>query len=359
MSSKIIFLRTIYYVTTLVVLTSCNSSKKEEIGAYEKLQRQTINFIAQPTFSGDYIFYKITSAKANLEMYYYDIQQTYFTCNKQDYVPENLNKFIINMDCVVVAQLKNNRLELGTKLYTDTSKVFFKMPVSNFKVDSNRVIETSYDDLTYKVTLPQIFNFSNLKSAIGGGAIAISEDNHHFMNHGSVVAKKNEASLNEFVKQVTKNETTAEAKAQALLNFVSQKIEYNQDEANNGYETIKRPDEVLFTKNSDCSGKAILYASLLQQLDVKWSLFYFEHHICVGVAGKFNESNPHKFKLNGADYYMAEITDPNAIIGVDSWKGEMNETNLEYYQLSDSSSNVYSYKTNKKLEFVKGKLNKE
>ena len=359
MSSKINFFRSVYYVITLVVLTSCNSSKKEEISAYEKLQRQTINFIAQPTFSGDYIFYKITSAKANLEMYYYDIQQAYFTCNKQDYVPENLNKFIINMDCVVVAQLKNNRLELGTKLYTDTSKVFFKMPVSNFKVDSNRVIDTRYDDLTYKVTLPQIFNFSNLKSAIGGGAIVISEDNHHFMNHGSVVAKKNEASLNDFVKQVTKNETTAEAKAQTLLNFVSQKIEYNQNEANNGYETIKRPDEVLFTKNSDCSGKAILYASLLQQLDVKWSLFYFEHHICVGVAGKFNESNPHKFKLNGADYYMAEITDPNAIIGVDSWKGEMNETNLEYYQLSDSSSNVYSYKTNKKLEFVKGKLNKE
>lgn len=355
MSNKTNFLIGIFCLLALITQVSCSSSKTEEISAYEKLQRQTINFIAQPTFSGDYIFYKITSAKANLEMYYYDIQQAYFTCNKQDYVPENLNKFIINMDCVVVAQLKNNRLELDTKVYTDTSKVFFKMPVSNFKVDSNRVIETRYDDVTYKVTLPQIFNFSNLKSAIGGGAIAITEDNHHFMNHGSVVAKKNEASLNDFVKQVTKHEMTTEAKAQSLLNFVSQKIEYNQDEATNGYETIKRPDEVLFTKNSDCSGKAILYASLLQQLDVKWSLFYFENHICVGVAGKFNETNPHKFKLNGIDYYLAEITDPNAIIGVDSWEGQMNADNLEYYQLSDSSSNVYSYKTNKKLEFVRGK----
>ncbi|MFN8116655.1 MAG: transglutaminase-like domain-containing protein [Bacteroidia bacterium] len=354
MSNKTIFLNSIYCAITLIVMISCSSSEKEEISAYEKLQRQTINFIAQPAFSGDYIFYKITSAKANLEMYYYDIQQVYFTCNKQDYVPENLNKFIINMDCVVVAQLKNDRLEIDTKIYSDTSKVFFKMPVSNFKVDSNRVIETKYDDVTYKVTLSQIFNFSNLKSAIGGGAIAISEDNHHFMNHGSVVAKQNEASLNDFVKQVTKNTITKEAKAQVLLNFVTRKIEYNQDEASNGYETIKRPDEVLFTKNSDCSGKAILYASLLQQLDVKWSLFYFENHICVGVAGKFNEVNPHKFKLNGTDYYLAEITDPNAIIGVDSWDGKMNEDNLEYYQLSDSSSNMYSYKTNRKLEFVRG-----
>lgn len=351
----------VYFLSVVIIslLAFCSSSKDAKINPYEKLQRQTINFIAQPTFSGDYIFYKITSAKANLEMYYYDIQQAYFTCNKQDYVPENLNKFIISMDCVVVAELKNNRLELDTKVYTDTSKVFFKMPVSNFKVDSTRIIETRYSDVVYKVTLPQIFNFSNLQSAIGGGAIAISEDNHHFMNHGSVVSKKNEASLNDFVKQVTKNETTIEAKAQVLLNFVSQKIEYNQDEASNGYETIKRPDEVLFTKNSDCSGKAILYASLLQQLDVKWSLFYFEHHICVGVAGKFNETNPHKFKLNGTDYYLAEITDPNAIIGVDSWDGKMNIDNLEYYQLSDSGSNIYSYKNNKKLEFVRGKLNNE
>lgn len=335
---------------------SCSSSHKQEEDPYAKIQRQSINFIAQPTFSGDYIFYKVTSAKANLEMYYYDVQQVYFTCNRQDYIPANLSKFIINMDSVTVAQLKNDKLELDTKTYLDTSKVFFKMPVSNFKVDTNRVIETPYKDATYKITLPQIFNFTSLKSAIGGGAIAITGNNAHFMNHGSVVAKPLEPSLNDFVKQLTQNETTNELKAQKLLDFVTQQIEYNENEATNGYETIKRPDEVLFTKNSDCSGKAILYASLLQQIGIKWSLFYFEHHICVGVAGKFNETNSQKIKLNGTDYYMAEITDPTAKIGVDSWDGKMNEASLEYYQVSNLGSDIFNYKTNQKLEFVKGKL---
>ena len=335
---------------------SCDSSAKKEKTAYEKMQVSTVNFIAQPTFSGDYIFYKVTSAKANLEMYYYDVQQIYLTCNKQDYIPENLNKFIINMDSVTVAQLKNDRLELDTKRYSDTSKVFFKMPVSNFKVDTNRVIETPYKNVTYKITLPQIFNFTNLKSAIGGVAIAITEHNSHFMNHGSVVAKNNEPSLSDFVKQLTKQQSTDELKAQKLLDFVTQEIEYNTKEATNGYETIKRPDEVLFTKNSDCSGKTILYASLLQQLSIKWSLFYFEHHVCVGVAGNFKCNNPLKFKLKNTDYYLAEITDPNAIIGVDSWRGEMNEENLQYYQVSESGSDIFNYKTNQKLEFVKGKV---
>ena len=323
------------------------------------MQISTVNFIAQPTFAGDYIFYKVTGAKANLEMYYYDTKQIYMTCNKQDYADDNLKKFIINKDCVTVAKLNNGLLELDTKRYNDTSKVFFKMPVSNFKVDSTRIIETLYKNATYKITLPQIFDFTYLRSAIGGGAIAITETNSHFMNHGSVVAKPNEPSLNDFVKQLTKNETNLESKAQKLLSFVSQEIEYNQDEATNGYETIKRPDEVLFTKNSDCSGKTILYASLLQQIGIKWCLFYFEHHVCVGVAGNFKCDKPLKFKLNNTDYYLAEITDPDAIIGIDSWNGEMNAANLEYYQVSDLGSDIFNYKTNQKLEFVKGKLKKE
>jgi hypothetical protein len=346
-------------LTLTCLLFSCSSSNKKEVTPYEKMQINTINFIAQPTFAGDYIFYKVTSAKANLEMYYYDTKQIYMTCNKQDYVAENLDKFIISKDCVTVAKLNSNILELDTKRYSDTSKVFLKMPVSNFKVDSTRVIETPYKNATYKVTLPQIFDFTYLRSAIGGGAIAITEDQHHFMNHGSVVAKNNEPSLSDFVKQLTKNETVNEVKAQKLLDFVSQEIEYNQNEATNGYETIKRPDEVLFTKNSDCSGKTILYASLLQQTTIKWCLFYFEHHVCVGVAGNFKCDNPLKFKLNNVDYYLAEITDPNAIIGLDSWKGEMNEANLEYYQTSDLGSDIFNYKTNQKLEFVKGKLKKD
>ncbi len=342
-------------MTLSCLFSSCSSSSKKEETPYEKMQLNTINFIAQPTFAGDYIFYKVTSAKANLEMYYYDTKQIYMTCNKQDFIDENLNKFIISKDSLIIAKLNTDVLELDTKTYRDTSKVFFKMPVSNFKVDSNRVIETPYKKATFKITLPQIFDFTYLRSAIGGGAIAITENNSHFMNHGSVVAKPNEPSLSNFVKQLIKTEMTSELKAQVLLDFVTQEIEYNQNEATNGYETIKRPDEVLFTKNSDCSGKAILYASLLQQIGIKWCLFYFEHHVCVGVSGNFKCDKPIKFKLNNTDYYLAEITDPNAIIGKDSWNGEMNETNLEYYQVSDLGSDIFSFKTNHKLEFVRGK----
>lgn len=339
----------------VLLLQACGSEKKTP-DAYERMQAEAINFISQPSFSGDYIFYKVTSAKANLERYYVDTKQLYFTCNKQDYNDTNLGKFVISKDSITLAKEENGSLVLGTMSYNDTGKVFFKMPLCNFKVDSTKVIETPYKDLKYRITLPQILDFTYLRSTLGGGAIAITEDQHHFMNHGSVVAKANEPSLHDFVSQLTKQFKTTEEKAQALLDFVTNEIEYNQKEADNGYETIKRPDEVMFTKNSDCSGKAILYASLLQQLNVKWCLFYFKNHVCVGVAGKYDQANPHKFKLDNTEYYLAEITDPHAKIGKDSWNGEMNETNLEYYQVSNQGSDVFSYKTNKKLSFVTGKV---
>ncbi len=347
-------------LVTLALFYACSKQEKMTEDPYAKMQMEAVNLIAQPTFSGDYMFYKLTSARAVLERYYVDTKQLYFTCDTADFNASNLDKFVINRDSVTRAKEENGVLVLEDKRYNDPGRAFFKMSVSNFKIDSNRVIETKYEnDIKYRITLPQILDFTYLRSALGGGAIALTENNTHFMNHGSVVAKTGEPSLKDLVAQLTKDILTQEQKAQKLLDFVTKQIEYNKDEAESGYETIKRPDEVLFTKNSDCSGKTILYASLLQQLNIKWCLFYFEKHVCVGVAGNFTGNNQLKFKLKNTDYYLAEITDPNAIIGYDSWQGEMNEGNLEYYQVSETGSDIFDYQTNKPLDFVRAKAKTE
>lgn len=350
-------MKTVLFLSIILLFFSCSKQEKLVDDPYYKMQLEAVNLIAQPSFAGDYMLYKLTSGKAVLERFYVDTKQLYFTCDSPDFNWSNLSKFAFSYDSITRAKEENGVLILDSKRYNDLSRAFFKMPVSNFKVDTNKVIETAYENgIVYRVTLPQILNFTYLTSALGGGAIAISEDNTHFMNHGSVVAKVGEGSLKNLVEQLTKGLETNEDKAQELLNFVTKQIEYNTMEAEQGYETIKRPDEVLFTKNSDCSGKAILYASLLQQIGVKWCLLYFEGHVCVGVAGNFKHTKPLKFKLKGTDYYLAEVTDPEGIIGVDSWLGKMNENNLRYYQVSESGSDIFSYKTNKLLDFVRGKI---
>lgn len=125
-------------------------------------------------------------------------------------------------------------------------------------------------------------------------------------------------------------------------------------EATSGYETIKRPDEILFTRNSDCSGKTILYASLLQQIDCKWCILYYDRHVCIGVAGKFQPENPAKISLDGETYYIAEITAPGTRIGEYCWEN-MKVEDVEFYQIPESGKEIIDYKTKQPLEFLKRK----
>ena len=91
------------------------------------------------------------------------------------------------------------------------------------------------------------------------------------LNFGGVI--ENVMTREEFplekAREILKDETIAnnrEAKIQRLVDFVSNEIQYDYSEAVGGRETLKRPNEVLFTRSGDCSNKTILLASLLEQI---------------------------------------------------------------------------------------------
>jgi len=79
--------------------------------------------------------------------------------------------------------------------------------------------------------------------------------------------------------------------AQRLLDFVTEELDYDPSDAISGIEVLKRPNEVLMTKSSDCSGKVILYASLLEQTNIDYRLVYFDGHIAVAVEGEYGNRN--------------------------------------------------------------------
>jgi len=66
---------------------------------------------------------------------------------------------------------------------------------------------------------------------------------------------------------------------------------YNYSEAYEHAKVLKRPNEVLMTGNSDCSGLTILYASLLEQTEADYRLVYAPEHTTVAVAGNFPARN--------------------------------------------------------------------
>ena len=78
---------------------------------------------------------------------------------------------------------------------------------------------------------------------------------------------------------------------------------------------LKKPNEVLMTRGSDCSGKVILYSSLLEQTEVDHRLIYADGHITVAVEGNYGDWNNMNFNIGDKVYSIAETTAKGFIIG--------------------------------------------
>lgn len=337
-----------FCISVFLLIVSCNKKEQERLLTYEDYQYHTANMIAQPRFYGDSLLYKVTGANANLEMFYVDTKKIIFSClyNKLDDV---LSKLAINKDSVNIDRSNETKIE-------SNSKVTFNMSARNLKIDTNKIIEVKYHQASYHITIPQMVDFVTMKSNLRGGAFAVTPDGHTMISHGVAVSIKGEKSLTDLVNQLVDKTKSIEVSAQTLLDFVTNEIEYSDAEATSGGETIKRPDEILFTRNSDCSGKTILYASLLQQTKAKWCILYYNKHVCIGVAGNFQTKNTSKISIDGVDYYLAETTAPNAKIGEDYWNGKLKADYLEFYQLPENGVDIIDYQTKKPLEFLKMKV---
>ena len=333
------------YVSALLLFISCNNKDKEKPLTYEDYQLHAANMIAQPTTSGGSTLYTMTDADAGLERFYVDTKQIVFSCLYTK-LNDALNKLAINKDSVNIQLPNEEKLE-------PNAKVSFEMSARNLKIDTSKIIETKYNNVTYHITIPQMVGFVTMKSNLRGGAFAVTPSGQTMISHGVAVAIKGEPSLADLVNQLTDKTKSSEVNAQKLLDFVTNEIEYSDAEATSGGETIKRPDEVLFTRNSDCSGKTILYASLLQQINCKWCILYYDKHVCIGVAGNYKPKNVAKILLDSTTYYVAEITAPNALIGENYWQEKRKAEDVEFYHIPENGTAIIDYKTKKPLEFLK------
>ena len=84
------------------------------------------------------------------------------------------------------------------------------------------------------------------------------------------------------------------------------------------------------TKGSDCSGKIILYASLLEQTNTDYRLIYMDDHIAVAVEGDYSDRNELDFNLGDKTYSIAETTANGFQIGASMLN--MNIADIKYIQ---------------------------
>jgi len=342
--------------------TNTNQTRTEQAREDNQQLRNTVlGYLSQPKFSNSDFMEQITSTKAELQMLDLRAGMVYLSIPEREFTKEVLGELAVKPDLVEFGKTANgefsgSRIVLGDYVLRKPESYFFRFPSNNFRVDETDTINIPYRSANYSINMQELQDFVSNKSIFGGHLNADTGTDRYgrprvIANHGAFVAKKGESSLERLVSSLTKNESTNEGKAQRLLDFVSEELKYDHSDANSRAEVLKRPNEVLMTGGSDCSGKVILYSSLLEQTNVDYRMVYINGHITVAVEGEYGNRNGLSFNIGDTTYSIAETTARGFQIGRSRLNKDLGIEDIKYIQRPGEDSKIYDAKTSNPLPF--------
>ncbi len=323
---------------------------------HSRLNNTAISYLSQPRFTNSDFLEQITGTKSELQMYNLSEDLLYFSLPAEHSLEEALKRLSFKPKRAEFGRVDGPDLILGDYVFSKPGHYFFRFPAEDFRINNNAQISISFEDVQYTVTLDELHDFITNRSIYGGllsvkiGSLGLEPIK--MVNHGAFIAKKGEPSLERLVARLVGASTRKEDAAQALLNFVSNQIRYDWSDALASVEVLKRPNEVLMARGSDCSGKVILYASLLEQTGVDYLLAYFDGHIAAAVEGDFMNSNGLSFTSGNKSYALAETTTESFRIGTTRLP-DLRIEEMRYTQRPGEHSLIYGAKSGKPLPFVR------
>ncbi|HVF54997.1 MAG TPA: hypothetical protein VM934_02540 [Pyrinomonadaceae bacterium] len=334
----------------------------------ERTRDTVLSYLAQPGFAGTKVVEQVLGP-VRLEMLQLPEREVYFSAPAPDQAGEAFEamvaRFVVDPKRVVVAEDDGaGRLRLGKYSLGRSADrhFFFKTPVDNIKFDPGTVLKFPFGPATYTLDMRELSDFLQNKSIFGGQMRARMEQRRAglpvvFANHGAFVARPQETSLGRLVNELTRDipadgEGARELRVQRVLDFVSREITYDLREATYNFELLKRPNEVLMSGQSDCSNKAILLGSLLEQLREDYLFVYTPDHITVAVRqGGFPAQNGLSLEWEGQTWLIAEGTVPGFRIGVDRVREEARLKQFQHVQRPRDRDVIFDIATGRRLLF--------
>ncbi len=343
----------IIFLITSLLFISCSKKKEDLTDTHnnKRLRDAMVSYMSEPMFRNKDFVQQITGTEADLKLYDMDEQTLYFSINKSDFDSNTtLNKLTIDKNAVDFGFEQNGDVFLGAYTLKGTTRLLFRFPKNDFKPDSTRPIVIKLKNgLTYTLSMNELADFADDRSIYGGKTDSEIKTNKYMANHGAFVSVQNEPSLRRFVNMIITDKSNKTLAAQQLLDFVTGNIEFSENEAYGGYEVLKRPNEVLMTGRSDCSGLTILYASLLEAAGINYRLVYFPGHIAVAVEGKFPNTNKLKIKYEDIEYSLAETTVKGFSIGNTVLLQKDITDEVKFIQKPGKDSKIIDFKTGKSI----------
>jgi hypothetical protein len=347
--------------------TGLGQAKRKAPPSLDERTRDTLlSYLAQPGYAGERLAEQVLGP-ARLELLQLSDREIYFAVPQPDQTGQTFDeiiaRFVVDPKKIVLGEDDGSgRLRLGkySLLRSENKHYFFKTAIDNVKFDPQSVLEFHFQSGIYKLDMRELTDFVQNKSIFGGRMRARSGQMRAglpvvFANHGAFVARPEETSLRRFVDELTRDipfEGAREARVQRVLDFVSREIIYDLREATYNFEMLKRPNEVLMTGVSDCSNKAILLGSLLEQLGEDYLFVYTPDHITVAVRqGGFPARNNLSLEWEGQTWLIAEGTVPGFRIGVDRVKEEERLKQFKHIQRPRDRDVIFDLATGSQLLF--------
>ncbi|HEV7890479.1 MAG TPA: hypothetical protein VGP08_07565 [Pyrinomonadaceae bacterium] len=334
----------------------------------ESTRYTLLSYLAQPGIAGTGVSEQVLG-HVRLELLQVSDREVYFSAPAPSLSGETFEavvaRLVIDPKRVVVAQDDlGGRMRLGdySLLRTTEKSFFFKTPMENVKFDTATVLKFPFGPATYTLDMREMSDFIQNKNIFGGRINVLTGQREGglpvvFANHGALVARPGESSLTRFVGELTRDipadgAGAREVRVQRVLDFVTREIKYDQREATYNFELLKRPNEVLMSRESDCSNKAILLGSLLEQLGEDYLFVYLPHHITVAVPqGRFPAANGLTLEWEGKTWVIAEGTAPGFRIGVDRLADEEQFKQFQFVQRPSERDVIFDLATGRRLSF--------
>jgi hypothetical protein len=248
------------------------------------------------------------------------------------------------------AKLIEGNLDIDGMHLTRTKEKYnlYAIKYQDIFFDPDRIISIDFGREIYSASLGKLALFLR-NDSIYGGRLRVTKvppniTRPEFLNHGAFVTPKGEITLQDFVKKITAESISIHGKIQTLLDFVTMEIKYDQKEFYFGREFLQRFAETLIAGEGDCSNKSILYASMLEQLEVDYILVYSKNHIFVAVEqGNFPNINSYGFIFKGKKWTPAETTLKGFKIGETRLRNSGVSGNYEYIQIPARKNELWTY----------------
>lgn len=247
-------------------------------------------------------------------------EQVFFASRMNNpYIDEELKAFLLTEQNLIMGREKGQYVELEGRRFKKTKDAFnhFATQIADLNFDLKKINTKKFKRATYSYDAGTLHGYIK-NYYIVGGRYNFSENPEGFdimpLNQ-SIYVTTFEDSLIDFVKQLSDGKGSYKDIIQSITDFVTNEINNTTKTFTFGDEQHLRVNEIILRGEGDPGNKAVLFASLLSQLDIPSLIVFGNDHVFNAVPARFFPDGKQTIEVKGKAWVAVDTTVKNFKVG--------------------------------------------